>query len=68
MKGMVKFFNAQKGFGFIAPDDGGGDVFVHITALEKAGLKSLKEDQIVEFTTEPDRKTGKIRAATIKLA
>lgn len=68
MKGMVKFFNAQKAYGFIAPDDGGTDVFVHISALESAGLSSLNEGQHVEFTTEADRKSGKTKVATIRPA
>ena len=50
--GTVKWFNAQKGFGFIQPDDGGQDVFVHISAVERAGLGSLEENQKVSFETE----------------
>ena len=53
--GTVKFFNASKGFGFIAPDGGGKDVFVHISAVEKAGLRSLDEGMRVTFETEPDK-------------
>jgi cold shock protein len=54
--GTVKFFNADKGYGFIKPDDGGRDIFVHITAVEKAGLKSLAEGQKISFEVEPDKK------------
>ncbi len=53
--GIVKFFNQDKGFGFITPDGGAKDVFVHISALQAAGLQSLKEGQKVSFDTEPDR-------------
>src|SRR5690242_19004431 len=56
MAGTVKFFNAERGYGFIKPDDGGRDVFVHITAVERAGLKSLNEGQRVSFEVEPDKK------------
>ena len=65
-KGTVKFYNAQKGFGFITPDNGGNDVFVHATALERAGMHSLSEGQKVAFNTEPDRRTGKIAVAQIE--
>lgn len=54
--GTVKFFNSQKGFGFIQPKDGGKDVFVHVTALERAGLSFLNEGQQVSFDLERDRK------------
>lgn len=54
--GAVKFFNAEKGYGFIKPSDGSKDVFVHITAVEQAGLRSLSEGQRVTFDIEPDRK------------
>lgn len=64
--GTVKFYNGQKGFGFIQPDDGGKDVFVHATALERAGLHSLNEGQKVSFDTEEDRKTGKIAVGNIQ--
>jgi cold shock protein len=57
--GTVKFFNHQKGYGFISPDKGGNDVFVHISALERAGLSSLSEGQKVTYDTELDRRTGK---------
>ena len=54
--GVVKFFNAERGYGFVKPDDGGRDVFVHITAVERAGLKSLNEGQRITFDVEPDKK------------
>jgi CspA family cold shock protein len=54
--GTVKFFNGERGYGFIKPDDGGRDVFVHITAVESAGLKSLNEGQRISFDVEPDKK------------
>jgi CspA family cold shock protein len=66
--GTVKFYNEQRGFGFIQPDDGGKDVFVHATALERAGLRGLREGQKVSFQTQPDRRTGKIAVSTIELA
>jgi cold shock protein len=56
MTGTVKFFNAERGYGFIKPDDGGRDVFVHITAVEQAGLKSLIEGQRLSYDVEPDKK------------
>jgi cold shock protein len=56
MSGTVKFFNGERGYGFIKPDDGGRDVFVHITAVERAGLKSLTEGQRINFDVEPDKK------------
>jgi CspA family cold shock protein len=64
--GTVKFFNEQKGFGFIAPDNGGTDVFVHVTALERAGLRSLTQGQKVSFDTEQDRRSGKTAVANIR--
>jgi CspA family cold shock protein len=64
--GTVKFYNDQKGFGFIQPDDGSKDVFVHATALERAGLRGLVEGQKVSFETETDRRSGKIAVATIQ--
>lgn len=64
--GTVKFYNEQKGFGFIQPDDGGKDVFVHATALERAGMSSLSEGQKVSFDTEQDRRTGKTAVGTIQ--
>jgi cold shock protein len=60
--GTVKWFNGQKGFGFIQPDDGGKDVFVHISAVERAGLSSLNEGQKLKFEVVADRRTGKSSA------
>jgi cold shock protein len=60
--GTVKWFNNQKGFGFIQPDDGGRDVFVHISALERAGMQSLNEGQKISFEVVADRRTGKSAA------
>jgi CspA family cold shock protein len=57
--GTVKWFNAQKGYGFIQPEGGGKDVFVHISAVERAGLRELREGQRVSFEVVVDRKTGK---------
>jgi cold shock protein len=54
--GTVKFYNAQKGFGFIKPDDGGKDVFVHVTAVEHAGIGNLDEGMRISFETEPDKR------------
>jgi cold shock protein len=67
-KGTVKFYNDQKGYGFIQPDGGGKDVFVHATALERAGLRGLAEGQKVSFDTQEDRRTGKIAVANISAA
>jgi len=66
--GTVKFYNYQKGFGFITPDAGGKDVFVHATALERAGMQSLTEGQKVNFDTEEDRRSGKIAVGRIEAA
>lgn len=55
-QGTVKFFNADKGYGFIKPDDGGRDIFVHVTAVEQAGLRGLDEGQRITFDIEPDKK------------
>ena len=62
-QGTVKFFNAQKGYGFIAQDGGGPDVFVHISAVERAGMRSLVEGQKLTFDIEADRRSGKSAAA-----
>jgi CspA family cold shock protein len=62
----VKWFNAQKGFGFIQPDDGGKDAFVHISAVERAGLNGLNEGQKVQFDLVSDRRTGKMSADNLK--
>jgi CspA family cold shock protein len=67
-KGTVKFYNDQKGFGFIQPDDGSKDVFVHATALERAGIRGLVEGQKVSFDTQEDRRSGKIAVANIQAA
>ena len=64
-KGTVKWFNGQKGFGFIQPDDGSKDVFVHISAVERAGLSSLNEGQVVEYEIESSR--GKESAINLKV-
>ena len=63
--GTVKWFNSQKGFGFIQPDDGGKDVFVHISAVERAGMHGLKEGQKVSYEVIADRKTGKSSAQNL---
>jgi CspA family cold shock protein len=62
----VKWFNATKGYGFIQQDNGGKDAFVHISAVERAGLNSLNEGQKVEFELVTDRRTGKISADNLK--
>ena len=66
--GTVKFYNDQKGFGFIQPDDGQKDVFVHATALERAGIQGLREGQKVKFDTQNDPRSGKIAVSTIEIA
>jgi CspA family cold shock protein len=63
--GTVKFFNAAKGFGFIQPDDGGSDVFVHVSAVEQAGVYGLNEGDQVQFELEHDRKSGKLSAGQL---
>jgi CspA family cold shock protein len=65
-RGTVKFYNEQKGYGFIQPENGGKDVFVHATALERAGLRGLAEGQTVSFDTQEDRRTGKIAVGNIQ--
>ncbi len=65
--GTVKWFNAQKGFGFIEPDGGGSDAFVHISAVERAGLGDLREGQKVGYELVSDRKSGKMSADNLKL-
>jgi CspA family cold shock protein len=67
-KGTVKWFNEQKGFGFIQPDDGSKDVFVHISAVERAGLRSLTEGQKISYEIETDKKTGKSSAGNLTAA
>ena len=66
--GTVKWFNAQKGFGFIAPDAGGQDVFVHISAVERAGMSDLKEGQKLSYELVTDRRSGKSSADQLKFA
>ena len=65
--GTVKFYNGQKGFGFIQPDNGEKDVFVHATALERAGIGSLREGQKVKFDTQMDPRSGKTAVGTIEV-
>jgi CspA family cold shock protein len=65
-QGTVKFFNAQKGFGFIVQDAGGPDVFVHISAVERAGMRGLVEGQKLSFDIEADRKSGKSAATNLQ--
>jgi CspA family cold shock protein len=66
--GTVKWFNPDKGYGFIQPDDGGKDVFVHISAVEKAGLRNLQEGQKIVFEVVPDKRTGKSSAGNLQAA
>ena len=66
--GTVKFFNSAKGFGFITPDNGGKDVFVHVTALEFAGIRTLNEGDKLSFTLEDDRKGRGQKAAQLEMA
>jgi CspA family cold shock protein len=65
-QGTVKWFNGQKGFGFIQPDDGSKDVFVHISAVERAGMYGLNEGQKVAFDVVADRRTGKSSAENLR--
>lgn len=65
--GTVKWFNSQKGFGFIQPEGGGGDVFVHISAVERAGLRSLVEGQKLEYELVVDRRSGKSSADRLQI-
>ena len=65
--GTVKWFNATKGFGFIAPDDGGNDAFVHISAVQRSGIAELYEGQKVEFELVKDRRTGKTSAENLTI-
>ena len=66
--GTVKWFNEQKGYGFIQPDEGGADIFVHISAVERSGLGSLREGQKVGFELERDKRSGKMAAGNLSAA
>ena len=66
--GTVKWFNETKGYGFITPDQGGQDVFVHISAVERSGMRGLNEGQKISYDLEADRKTGKSSAVNLKTA
>ena len=65
--GTVKFFNSQKGFGFIVQDNGGPDVFVHISAVEQAGMSNLNEGQKLSFDVQADQRSGKSAAANLQV-
>jgi CspA family cold shock protein len=65
--GTVKFFNSAKGFGFISPDDGGTDIFVHVSAVERAGLRELNEGDRVSYEVEEDRRSGKLAAIDLRV-
>ncbi len=67
LTGTVKWFNTEKGYGFIQPDDGGNDIFVHITAIQKSGLKALNDGQKVNFDLYTDVRKGKAAAGNITL-
>ncbi|WP_421740112.1 cold-shock protein [Caulobacter sp.] len=64
--GTVKWFNGTKGFGFIQPDDGGNDVFVHISAVERAGMRTLNEGQKITYELEQDKRSGKMSAGQLQ--
>lgn len=66
--GTVKFFNANRGYGFIQPDDGGSDVFVHVTAVEQAGMNTLVEGQKLSFEVVKDNRSGKSAAGNLQAA
>jgi len=66
--GTVKFFNSEKGFGFISPENGGPDIFVHVSALQASGIQALRDGQKVAFDTEPDRRGKGPKAINIELA
>ncbi|MCI4644444.1 MAG: cold-shock protein [Hyphomonadaceae bacterium] len=65
--GKVKWFNDQKGYGFIKPDEGGQDIFVHISAVERSGLRSLQEDQAIQYELYTDERRGKTSAVDLKV-
>jgi Cold shock proteins len=65
--GTIKFFNADKGFGFITPDNGGSDVFIHVSALQSSGLSHLTEGQKISYDTEPDKRGKGPKAVNIQL-
>jgi len=65
--GTVKWFNGTKGYGFIQPDEGGADVFVHISAVERAGLRSLSEGQKITYELERDKRSGKMAAGNLRV-
>ncbi|MEL6567415.1 MAG: cold-shock protein [Pseudomonadota bacterium] len=65
--GKVKWFNDQKGYGFIKPDDGGSDIFVHISAVERSGLRSLQEDQAIQYELYTDERRNKTSAVDLKV-
>ena len=67
-KGTVKWFNEQRGYGFIQPAEGGKDVFVHVSAVERSGLRSLSDGQKISYELQTDRRTGKISAVNLKAA
>ena len=66
--GTVKWFNAEKGYGFIQPDEGGKDVFVHISAVEQAGLRNLQEGQKIDFAVVAERRSGKSAGSLLRAA
>lgn len=66
--GTVKWYNDQKGYGFIQPDDGGKDVFVHVSAVERAGMRGLNEGQKISFELETDKRSGKQSAGNLQAA
>lgn len=65
--GKVKWFNEQKGFGFIEPDEGGKDVFVHISAVNRAGLRGLQENQRIKYDLETDKRSGRVAATQLEI-
>ena len=66
-QGIVKFFNGEKGYGFIKPDDGSRDIFVHVTAVEQAGLQALSEGQKIAYEVEPDKKGKGPKAVNLQV-